>query len=154
MDTTVTVAGANLRPLRGFLGFSALVWGVSWVGAFLPWPTAVVALQGLGAREIPADPMLDYWLRMASGAFGLVGMLYALVAWKPVRYAVIIPVLGWLMLLEGAMLLVHGARLGLPPFPFVADVSACLLGGMRILRTAGRALPAWANPQVELDLRS
>ena len=125
-----------------------MVWGISWVGVFLPWPTAVVALQGLGAREIPADPMLDYWLRMASGAFGLVGMLYALVAWKPVRYAVIIPVLGWLMLL------VHGARLGLPPFPFMADVSACLLGGMGILRTAGRARPAWADPQVKPDLRS
>lgn len=138
----------TLRPLRVFLGFSATVWGVSWVGVFLPWPTAVVALQGLGAREIPADPMLDYWLRMASGAFGLVGMLYALLAWRPLRYAVIIPALGWLMLLEGAVLLVHGARLGLPPFPFVADVAACFVGGLGILRTAGRALPT--NPPPHL----
>lgn len=53
--------------------------------------------------------------------------------------------LGWLMLLEGAVLLVHGARLGLPPFPFVADVSACILGGLGILRTTGRALPASFN---------
>lgn len=148
MSTTGANLHPTLRPLRVFFGFSALVWGVSWVGVFLPWPTAVVALQGLGAREIPADPMLDYWLRMASGAFGLVGMLYALLAWRPLRYASVIPALGWLMLLEGAVLLVHGTRLTLPPFPFVADVAACFVGGLGILRTAGRVLSTSATPKI------
>jgi hypothetical protein len=62
----------QLRLLRIFLGFAALAWGVSIVGVFLSWRTASQALQDLGAQPIQYDRMLDYWLRMASGAFGLV----------------------------------------------------------------------------------
>jgi len=41
--------------------------------------------------------------------------------------------LGALMLLEGVILLAHGLRLGLGPFPFYGDVSACLILGTGIL---------------------
>ncbi len=123
----------QLRPLRFFLLFSAFVWGVSLFGVVLPWTTAVEALQGLGAKTIPTDPMLDYWLRMASGAFTLVGGLFLVLALQPLRYAVIIPWFGWLMLAEGTILLIHGVRLHLPPLPFYADTSACFLGGAGIL---------------------
>ncbi len=37
------------------------------------------------------------------------------------------------MLLEGVILLAHGLRLGLGPFPFYGDVSACLILGTGIL---------------------
>ena len=66
----------KLRLLRLFLGFSSLVWGVSFCGVFASWTGAEQALQGMGAKPITYDPMLDYWLRMASGAFGLVGIWY------------------------------------------------------------------------------
>ena len=75
------------RFLRMFLLFSAFAWGISLLGVVLPWPFAVAALQGLGAGSIPSDPMLDYWLRMASGAFALVGCLFFLFALQPERYA-------------------------------------------------------------------
>ena len=35
------------------------------------------------------------------------------------------------LLVEGVILLVHGLRLSLPPFPFCCDTLACLLGGGR-----------------------
>lgn len=60
----------KLRLLRWWLGFSALVWGVSFYGVFARWNAAEQALQGLGARPIAYDPMLDYWLRMAAGRSG------------------------------------------------------------------------------------
>jgi hypothetical protein len=122
-----------LRWLRVFLAFSALAWGVSWVGVFLTWSGAVTALQGLGARPIEYDPMLDYWLRMAAGAFGLIGCWYFVLAIAPRRFAPAIPWFGWLMLVEGVVLLVHGLRLGLGPFPFWGDVTACFVGGGGIL---------------------
>lgn len=59
----------HLRLLRLFLGFSAFAWGVSVVVVVVSWSTAAEALQGLGAQPIAYDRMLDYWLRMASGAF-------------------------------------------------------------------------------------
>ena len=123
----------RLRLLRILLFFSAIAWGVSVVGVIVPWSTAVGFLQGLGLAEVPHDPMLDYWLRMASGAFFLVGVLFLLFALNPIKYANVIPLFGGLMIIEGIVLLVHGIRLHLPPFPFYADTAACLMAGMGII---------------------
>ncbi len=135
----------QLRLLRMFLGFAALAWGASVVGIFAHWNTANEALQGLGAKPIAYDPMLDYWLRMAAGAFALVGVWYFIMMLRPQKYHAAIPWFGGLMLVEGIILLVHGLRLSLPPFPFYGDVSACLLGGAGILFLAkmpGRSRPS------------
>ncbi|HLP75681.1 MAG TPA: hypothetical protein VK327_02075 [Candidatus Paceibacterota bacterium] len=123
----------HLRFLRLFLGFSAFVWGVSVFGVFLSWPAASQALEGLGAQPIAYDPMLDYWLRMASGAFTLVGCWYLVLMIWPGKFHAAIPWFGWLMLAEGLILLVSGLRLSLPPFPFYGDTAACFLGGGGIL---------------------
>ncbi len=124
---------ARLRLLRLVLLFSAFVWGVSAFGVFLKWETAVGVLQGMGTKPIAYDPMLDYWLRMAAGAFALVGTGYLLLAISPRKYAVMLPWFGWIMIVEGIVLLTHGLRLGLNPFPFVGDISASFVGGLGIL---------------------
>lgn len=90
-----------------------------------------VARHGSKAHRV--CPMLDYWLRMAAGAFALVGTGYLLLAIFPRKYAVMLPWFGWIMILEGIILLVHGVRLGLGPFPFIGDVSASFAGGLGIL---------------------
>jgi hypothetical protein len=77
--------------------------------------------------------MLDYWLRMAAGAFTLIGCWYLILALHPLRFAAAIPFFGALMIIEGLILLVHGIRLHLPPFPFYADTAACLIAGMGIM---------------------
>jgi len=120
------------RLLRLLLLASAFAWAVSVVGVILPWPVVVTALQGLGARAVPADPMLDYWLRMAAGAFTGVGLFFLALAIWPKRFANVIGMAGALMFAEGIVLLVHGLRLGLPPFPFYADTVFCLLVGAGI----------------------
>ena len=88
---------------------------------------------GHGRPPIAYDPMLDYWLRMICGAFTLVGVWYLALALWPRKFAVAIPWFGWLMIVEGVILLVSGLRLGIGPFPFYGDVSACFLGGAGIL---------------------
>ena len=129
----------RLRLLRLLLGAVAFVWGVSFCGVVITWSAASEALQGLGAQPIHYDPMLDYWLRMASGAFGLVGCWYLLLMLWPRKFSVAIPWFGLLMLLEGVVLLVHGLRLSLPPFPFYGDTSACFVIGGGILYLAPSA---------------
>jgi hypothetical protein len=103
---------------------------------------AVMALQGLGAGEIPADPMLDYWLRMAAGAFTGVGIFFLALAIWPARFANVIGLAGILMFGEGLVLLVHGLRLGVGPVPFYADTAFCLVAGAGIwvLRKAARVI--------------
>jgi hypothetical protein len=132
----------HLRLLQLFLGFAAFAWGVSVFGVCLSWSTATEALQGLGAQPIGYDRMLDYWLRMAAGAFSLVGCWYLVLMIWPQRFHAAIPWFGGLMLVEGVILLVHGLRLSLPPFPFYCDTLACLVGGGAILYLSRYARPA------------
>jgi hypothetical protein len=131
----------QLRLLRLFLGFAAFAWGISIVGVFVSWPQAVEMLQGFGAQPVAYDPMLDYWLRMAAGAFALIGCWYLLLMLYPQKFHAAIPWFGGLMLSEGVILLVHGLRLSLPPFPFYADTAACLLCGGAILYLSRYAKP-------------
>ena len=130
-----------LRLLRLFLGFSAFGWGVCIVGVFASWPQVNSIAQGMGAKPIAYDPMLDYWLRMICGAFTLVGLWYLVLALWPRQFAVAIPWFGWLMIVEGVILLISGLRLGIGPFPFYGDVEASLLGGGGIVYFAKAARP-------------
>jgi len=123
----------HLRLLKLFLGFAAFAWGVSVVGVFASWPEAETLLECFGAKPIAYDPMLDYWLRMASSAFALVGVWYLILMLWPRKFHAAIPWFGALMLVEGLILLIHGLRLHLPPFPFYGDVAGCLVIGGGIL---------------------
>jgi hypothetical protein len=132
----------KLRLLRMLLGFAALAWGVSLYGVFASWSDAEQALQGLGAQPIAYDPMLDYWLRMAAGAFGLVGVWYFILMLRPQKFHAALPWFGALMIVEGAILLSHGCRLHLKPWPFYGDTAACFLTGAGIMLLARSAHPA------------
>jgi hypothetical protein len=123
----------RLRLLRFFLGAAAIGWIVCLYGVFASWPAVNQALQGFGAHPIPNDPMLEYWMRMFSGAFGLVGIWYGMLMIWPRKFSAAIPWFGALMLIEGVILLVHGLRLSLPPFPFYGDTAACFVIGGGIL---------------------
>jgi len=120
----------QLRLLRLFLWFSAVGWLVCVVGLFASWPEVNHIAQGMGAKPIVYDPMLDYWRHMICGAFTLIGLWYLAMAMWPKKYCAAIPWFGWLMIAEGVILLVSGLRLGLGPFPFYGDVAASFVGGI------------------------
>lgn len=131
----------QLRLLRLFLGFAACAWGITAVGVFASWPAAERMLEGLGAHPIIYDKMIDYWLRMTSGVFTLIGVWYLMLMIWPRKFYTAIPWFGAVMLVEGIILLVHGLRLGLPPFPFYGDVSGCLIIGGGIVWFSPHARP-------------
>lgn len=137
----------RLRLLRCCLVLAALTWGIAGCGVFLSWSTLSAALQGLGAGPLVFDPMLDYWVRMASGAFGLLGGLYLVLLVQPGKHWAMIPWFGGLMLVEGIVLLGHGLRLSLAPWPFYADVGACLVAGAGILWLTGSGKSAAGGNQ-------
>lgn len=120
--------------LRLLLLGAGLGWGLTVVGVFLPWDFATEHLEKFGGSgEIPDDVMLNYWMRMAAGAFGLVGVFFLLAAWKPLEYKNIIPILAFGSLFEGAVLLFYGTKFGLGWFPFGVDVAIALVPGIGIL---------------------
>lgn len=128
----------KLNFLRLLLLGAGLGWGLTIVGAFLPWDWATEHLEKFGGSgEIPNDVMLNYWMRMASGAFGIVGAFFLLAAWKPFLYKEIIPVLAYGSILEGAILLFYGLKFELPIFPFGPDVAIALIPGIGIMLLRG-----------------
>ena len=127
------------RLLKLLLAVAVFGWGISILGVVLPWSVATTGLSGLGAGPIPDDPMLNYWLRMAGGGFTMVGAVFAAILIAPRKYAVLIPLMAWLSIAEGAILLVSGLRLGLPPFPFWGDTGFCLSIGIGLLLVHPRA---------------
>ncbi|MCK5805477.1 MAG: hypothetical protein KAI66_21780 [Lentisphaeria bacterium] len=127
------------RLLRLLLLVAVFGWCISILGVLLPWSVATAGLNGLGAGEIPNDPMLNYWMRMAGGGFTMIGVIFAAILIAPKKYAVLIPLMACLSIAEGLILLVSGVCLGLPPFPFWGDTSFCIGIGVALLVVHPRA---------------
>jgi len=127
------------RLLKLILTVATFGWGISILGALLPWSTATAGLSGLGAGPIPYDPMLEYWMRMVGGGFTMIGAIFAAVLIRPAKYGVLVPLLAWLSIAEGVILLANGLRLGLGPFPLAGDVSFCIGIGLGLLVVYPRA---------------
>ena len=123
---------------RIFLLAGALGWGVSILGVLLPWSVMDIILQNMGAAAPITDVQVQYWFRMATGAWSIIGLLYLIVLLKPQKYGNLIPLLAWGTLFEGIVLLIHGLYLNLPLFPFAGDVGFCLIvGGGLLLSNRG-----------------
>ena len=123
---------------RIFLLAGAVGWGVSILGVLLPWSVMDIVLQNMGAASPVTDVQIQYWFRMATGAWSIIGFLYLMVLLKPQKYDNLIPLLGWGTLFEGIVLLIHGLYLNLPIFPFAGDVGFCLIvGGGLLLSNRG-----------------
>ena len=126
---------------RIFLLAGAIGWGISILGVLLPWSVMDIVLQNMGAASPIADVQVQYWFRMATGAWSIIGFLYLMVLLKPQKYDNLIPLLAWATVFEGIVLLIHGLYLNLPIFPFAGDVGFCLIvGGGLLLSNRG-------NPQ-------
>ena len=118
-----------------FLAAGAVGWGVAIVGAFLPWRVMAIVLQNMGAAAPVTDPQLQYWFRMATGAWSVIGFLFLMVLLFPAKYRNLIPLLAIGTLFEGVVLLTWGMFLELPLFPFAGDVGFCLAVGCGLLFT-------------------
>ena len=123
---------------RIFLLAGAIGWGISILGVLLPWSVMDIVLQNMGAASPITDVQVQYWFRMATGAWSIIGFLYLIVLLKPQKYNNLIPLLAWGTVFEGILLLIHGLYLNLPLFPFAGDVGFCLIVGGGLLLTNKR----------------
>lgn len=136
---------AGRLVLRLGLALATFGWGISFAFTFAHWDTAVYHLHSMGARELSYQPMMDYWLRMASVVFGCIGVAAALACWKPESYRGLIHLLPWFHFFTGTVLLVAAIRNELTPrthTTFVLDITFCFLTALLIqlpLWRAGRA---------------
>ena len=111
----------------------AIGWGIAVLGVLLPWNWIAPMLQNMGATAPVTDPQLQYWFRMATGAWSIIGFLFLVVLLFPSKYRNLVPLLAIGTLFEGVVLLSWGLFLKLPPFPFAGDVLFCIVVGCGLL---------------------
>ena len=126
---------AWLNILRLGLILSACGWGISFIFTFSSWDSAASQLQDMGAHKIQYDPLLDYWLRMASSAFGCIGIGSALACLRPASFFGLIRLLGPFHFIVGTTLAISAYRIPLMPDlhpTFIPDIVFCFLAGSLI----------------------
>lgn len=124
-----------LGALRLGLLASVCGWGISFYFTFAPWPDATAQLMDMGAAEIRYDPLLDYWLRMASVVFGCIGIGSLLAFLRPESFASFIRLLGPFHLIVGATLAIAAWKNHLEPRlhpTFLPDITFCFVTGLLI----------------------
>jgi len=141
----------RMKILRLGLLVGACGWIISYFFTFVPWDMARDQLYEMGSRPIRYDPMLDYWMRMASGTFGCIGILLAVVCVSPSRFVPLIKLLGPFHLVMGTILLVSALNNHLAPprhTSFIADITFCFITGVLI------QLPLWFGTRPETQGQS
>ena len=122
--------------LRLGLLLSSIGWGISFIFTFSSWDTASDQLYLMGAGRIEYRPLLDYWLKMASAAFGCIGIASALACRWPVFFQGLILLLGPFHLVVGSVLAVSAQINQLDPElhpTFIADITFCFLTAILII---------------------
>lgn len=125
-----------LRALQIGLIFSSMGWGISFIFTFSSWDSASNQLYLMGAEPIEYQPLLDYWMKMASAAFGCIGIGSALACMRPVLFRGFILLLGPFHLFVGTVLVVSAGinQLNTEYHPtFVADITFCFITAFLIM---------------------
>jgi len=124
-----------LNVLRLGLLASAAGWGISFFFTFSTWEIATNQLYDMGANTIPYDPLLNYWLKMASAAFGCIGIASALACARPHAYVGLIRLMGPFHFFIAVTLAVAAYQNDLTPTlhpTFVPDITFCMIAGTLI----------------------
>lgn len=90
----------------------------------------------MGARRIAYDPLLDYWLKMASSTFGCIGIASAMACARPRFFESLIVLLGPFHYFVCATLIVAARANHLDPevhTSFIPDIIFCGVTGTVII---------------------
>ena len=124
-----------LNTLRLGLLVSAIGWGLAFSFTFASWRAASCYFFLMGAGNVEYQPLLDYWLRMASSVFGCIGIASALACLFPRAFASFIWLLGPFHFVIGITLAVSAWNNDLTPKlhpTFIPDITFCFLAGILI----------------------
>lgn len=135
-DILIPATRGWLRTLQLGLLLGSIGWGISFFFTFASWETAADQLFLMGAGRMDYHPLLDYWLRMASAAFGCIGIASALACVWPRSFPGMVVLLGIFHLFMGCVLAVSAALNKLDPEmhpTFQADITFCFVTAILIL---------------------
>jgi len=92
----------------------------------------------MGAQEIEYQPLLGYWLKMASATFGCLGLMFFVCLLNPSKHYLTSRLLAFLSIAVGIVILVSSFANELSPSrhpTYIADIVFCFLVGITIIIT-------------------
>ncbi|NNE94024.1 MAG: hypothetical protein HKN23_20430 [Verrucomicrobiales bacterium] len=124
-----------LKILRISLIFVSLTGFFAIAVLLMPWKSAIEAYKLFGIDMPPTfeHPYMEYLTYLGAALSVFVGALYFMAGAWPKKYANLIVFLGWGLLFIGVVVLYHGLRLKLPPWPFYPDPIISFVFGVLIL---------------------
>lgn len=90
----------------------------------LPWGIIEAIMMAFGLKsipEIPEIPAVMYFMRIACGVLGLVGIFFIMLARNPLDYGPMLNLGAYGLIVFGLLALVLGLRLRISPMVFLGD---------------------------------
>ena len=126
----------SLNVLRLGLILSTIGWGITLLFTVSTWHSAADYMYAMGAGQVDYNPLMDYWMRMASVVMGCIGIASFMAARKPDFYAPVIYLLGPFNYIVGITLIFAAINNELTPDKhptFIPDIVFCFMTGSLII---------------------
>ncbi len=128
-----------MKTLKILLWVTAVCYLVAFPFIFVPWSVIEGIGSWFGVASIPISPFVLYFFRISCGAYGLIGVFFAILALNPLKYGPMLNLGAYGLILFGMLALLTGASIGLNPIVYLGDgISGIILGGA-ILVFSGKA---------------
>lgn len=122
-----------MKGLKVLLVVMGLLCLFSAPGTVLPWSSLVGWAAIWGLQAPPDHPLVDYFVRMASLAFALIGVFLLVLATDPLRYRAMLVLTVCGCFAVAVVALVAGWLAGMPALWYLGDGIGSALAGVLIL---------------------
>jgi len=116
--------------IRIGLMIGACGWLISFYFTFRSWDENVSTLMAMGADKVSYQPLLNYWLKMASSTFGCLGIMFLIASFRPDKFKTLSFMLAGLSAIVGTVILFSAINENLNPdkhLTFTAEITFCYL---------------------------
>ncbi|MFC1614107.1 hypothetical protein ACFL5K_02300 [Gemmatimonadota bacterium] len=105
----------------------------------LPWGIIENIMLCFGLEPIPDTPAAMYFVRVACGVFGLVGIFFIILARNPLDYGPMLNLCAYGLIVFGLLSLIIGLSLKMSPIVFLGDVIFGIILGILIAILSSKA---------------
>lgn len=105
----------------------------------LPWGIIEEIMMWFGLKAIPDNPEVMYFIRIASGVFGLIGIYFIILAKNPLAYGPMLNLGAYGLIIFGLLALIFGLSLNISPTIFLGDAIFGIVLGIVIATLSSKA---------------
>lgn len=122
-----------MRALKICLWITGVLCLLAVVGLFIPFSGCEAVAGFFGIESLSDSPLVMYCIRTMAATFAGIGVYFIILASDPVKYGVLVPFSGSVMVFIGLVCAVTGMMVKMPLMWVMGDSLSCLVLGVLIL---------------------